>query len=220
MEAPKALLSSLFQRLSLKEQPFQCSAAATETAMDNLWENVKAVKPSMLRTDRQRAVLQHRPDFQRFVQHCCQIRQYSFSIKKCGLTTCSMCKPPHLPAEVFQDLHFLPDPVPESNNDHYKPFDELYGTTTSEVYCPSKHNRGSSSCDIPFSPSGQTACNVMELLVCSDCRRPRVLYAVMLSCDAWCSSSFFSMSIALNGHCFVLSFGVRIRDVVELLALL
>lgn len=46
-----------------------------------------------------------------FISHCCQQRHYSFTVKKCFVETCSICSPSRLPPEVYQSLHYLPDPV-------------------------------------------------------------------------------------------------------------
>lgn len=60
------------------------------------------------------------------------------SIKKCGKQGCTICLPPRLTSDVFSTLAFLPDPVPDPDNDqHYKSFDALYGTLTSEQHRPS-----------------------------------------------------------------------------------
>lgn len=47
-------------------------------------------------------------------------RHYFFCVKKCGEESCDVCFPRRLP-EV--ELHFLPDPMPSEDNDHYLPFD-------------------------------------------------------------------------------------------------
>ena len=78
---------------------------------------------------------------------------------------------------VFRDVHFLPDPEPDTSKEHYKPFEQLYGTSTSERFCPSLGMRGNSGHWLPFSPSAQTARNVKRVVTCSECSRPRVLYA-------------------------------------------
>ena len=71
--------------------------------------------------------------FAQFLSHCCQSRHYSFTIKKCGQPTCIVCKPVRMPVEDFEKLSFLPDPVPG----HYLPFEDVYGTTTTEEHRPS-----------------------------------------------------------------------------------
>ncbi|WAQ96485.1 hypothetical protein MAR_029175 [Mya arenaria] len=51
-------------------------------------------------------------------------------LKKCGSDTCEYCtlNPLRVPKEVFDDLHFFPDPVPDGNDDnHYKKFQNARG---------------------------------------------------------------------------------------------
>lgn len=55
-----------------------------------------------------------------------------FSIKKCGKADCNICAPVRLSSSVFEQIHFIPDPVPDSDKEHYLPFSELYGTQTTE----------------------------------------------------------------------------------------
>ena len=60
--------------------------------------------------------------------HCCQHRHYSFDILKCGLPTCTIYKPPHLPKKDFEKF---PDPV-IGDDDHYLPFSKVFGTQTTD----------------------------------------------------------------------------------------
>ena len=77
-----------------------------------------------------------------FLQHCCCSRHYSFRIKKCGDSLCSVCKPVCMPKESLEKLHHLLDPVPTEDG-HYCPFPELYGKFTSEEHRPSKQEKES-----------------------------------------------------------------------------
>ena len=70
------------------------------------------------------------------MEHCCQQRHYSFCIKKCGDSACGVCKPPRLPPDTFSKIHFVPDPVPQAYG-HYKSFEDVYGTVTTEEHRPS-----------------------------------------------------------------------------------
>ena len=87
---------------------------------------------------------------QAFFDHCCQIRHYSFYLKKCGYSECEICKPVRMDNERF--INFLPDPVMGSDN-HYVPFADVYGTDTSDNKRPSltqrrkmkTHKRGKSN---------------------------------------------------------------------------
>ena len=90
-------------------------------------------------------------------------------MKKCGESNCKICKPVRLPRDVFDKLHHLPDST--ADGEHYKPFDDLYGTETSESKLLSLKNSLKES---PFSPNARTA---RMLIMCSECLRPRVLYS-------------------------------------------
>jgi len=70
------------------------------------------------------------------MKHCCVSLHYSFQIKKCGSESCSVCGPIRLPKPVFDQLHFLPDPVPGEDG-HYKGFKDLLGTKTDGTHRPS-----------------------------------------------------------------------------------
>ena len=71
--------------------------------------------------------------FTAFLKHCCTTRHYSFQIKKCGSESCGMCGPVRLLKDVFDQLHFLPDPVP-GDDGHYKTFKDLLGTKMDETH--------------------------------------------------------------------------------------
>ena len=80
-----------------------------------------------------------------------------------------------MPGEIFKTLHFLPDPLTRDN--HYVPFEELYGVPTTEGDRPSLETaevRGAHG--VPFSPNNQTASNASQYF-CAECLRPRVLHS-------------------------------------------
>ncbi|CAB5199115.1 unnamed protein product [Rhizophagus irregularis] len=47
---------------------------------------------------------------QEFIEHCCTARHYSFTIKKCGESTCTIYRPSRCLPEDFEQLYRLPDP--------------------------------------------------------------------------------------------------------------
>ena len=177
MQPVKSLLESLFIRLKLKQQPFKVFHAASSAEIESLWSQILRIDSQLLREDRSAKVLPQRPGLKEFLEHCCQERLYSFSIKKCGLTACSICAPPQLPAEVFETLHHIPDPVPDVTGEHYKEFETLYGSCTMEKYCPSLVEKSRKSHGMPFQPNAQFARCVCKTLQCSECLKPRVLYS-------------------------------------------
>ena len=145
--------------------------------IESSWSRILHIDGQLSQEDTSAKILPQRPGLKRFLEHCCQERLYSFSIKKCGSTACSICAPPRLPGEVFETLHYLPDPVPDMTGEHYKEFEALYGTCTTEKYCPSLVEKSHKSHGMPFQPNTQFARCVCVTLQCSECLKPRVLYS-------------------------------------------
>ena len=110
----KILISSVFQRLELNGKKIESFPAAT---VAEFWSNLKSVDASV-RPDVKwvKAVLPEHPKIKQFTEHCCQLRHYSFCVKKCGKIDCTMCRPPRLPSDVFQEIKFLPDTIPNADS--------------------------------------------------------------------------------------------------------
>ena len=89
------------------------------------------------------------PDLSKFLDHCCRRRHYFFEIKKCGKDGCKICKPVRLPQEVIQQIKPFPDPGP-GEDDHYKPFEQIYGRKTSEKFRPSFKDKPKKKRTLPF----------------------------------------------------------------------
>ena len=132
IEPVKALLSSQFMRLSLKEKAFRCFISASDHEIDGLFDYLHDIEPTLTRNDRRKECLSKFPNLKQFMDHHCHIRKYVFSVKKCGKTDCSICSVPRLPSEIFKQLSFLPDPV--ADGEHYKSFEEVYGTCLKQTH--------------------------------------------------------------------------------------
>ena len=172
IEPVKLLLTSVFQRLELKRQPFKVFCAASDHKIEGFFDILRNIEPNITQEHQKRKCLSDLPKLKEFIDHCCYFRRYVFGVKKCGESNCKICKPVRLPRDVFDKLHHLPDPT--ADGEHYKPFDDLYGTETSESELPSLKNSLKESHGMPFSPNAQTA---RMLIMCSECLRPRVLYS-------------------------------------------
>ena len=112
------------------------------------------------------------PNFPRllqFLSHCCQVRHYSFTIKKCDVSSCSLCRPVRMPQEASNFFLFLPDPVPGEEG-HYRPFDNVSGTATSEEFRPSLKASKNKQQRVPFSPSVQHVKNADIMVQCEKCK--------------------------------------------------
>lgn len=67
--------------------------------------------------------------------------------------------------ETFDKLSYLPDPVPGEDG-HYRPFIEVYGTSTTEEHSPSLQTQKGRQKSLPFSASVQHAKNVDMMIQC------------------------------------------------------
>ena len=183
IEPVKVLLSSVFQRLHLKGEQVRMASAATEAHMKELMQELVSIdEPFQLNEKIRKAILKQRPKLVAYMEHCCQLRQYSFSIKKCGNKECQMCRPIHLPPDVFAAIHHLPDPVPGEKG-HYKPFHEVYGYPTTEDHRPSLAKRAKKQKTLPFIASVQHVRNVSVMVQCEQCG----MWHHPKSCLHWCA---------------------------------
>ena len=127
----------LLDRLQLKGKTFLPYFPASVADINSLWDQVQQIDSTLNRDESVTAKqLPGKKDLQAFLKHCCVRRHYSFQVKKCGSTSCRICKPPRLPKTVFDKLSVLPDPVPGEDG-HYKTLDELLGTPTDGSFRPS-----------------------------------------------------------------------------------
>ncbi|XP_070536565.1 uncharacterized protein [Ptychodera flava] len=64
------------------------------------------------------------------------------------------------------------DPVPTEDGDHFKSFEELYGTETTEKFRPSLVSKQTALAqrDFGFRLSGET---VRQTILCTECSKPR-----------------------------------------------
>ena len=166
----KVLMSTVFQRLELKRKKIESFTSATEEDIEELCINLKSVDDSITADIKWvKSVLPEYPKVQEFIDHCCQLRHYSFCIKKCGKNDCKICKKPRLPVNVFEEVMFLPDPIPQDDG-HYKSFEDVYGTKTTEEHRPSHQKKPVKQKSLPFSASVQHARNTNRMIQCEDAR--------------------------------------------------
>ena len=146
MKKPIELLGEIFGRLNYSDNAVKVEQAADRPVIDNLWSILSQIDPSFNMTGNiQKKELKNFPTLKAFLDLHMTQRQYFVCFNKCKPeNACDYCQlhPPRLPMNVFSDLHPLPDPVPSHDGQHYKPFDILYGTITSEDYRPSLNTKG------------------------------------------------------------------------------
>ena len=164
------MINVLFKRLILKEKPFHTQDPTADAEMDSLWNEILKVDSILLKTDTTAPKVNKKTVFMELMRTHCFERNYVFAGEKCGSRLCNICNPPRLPEDVFSGLHFLPDPMPK--DDHYLPFQEVYGKVT-EKFRPSLSSGTEKDQAIPLSSTAQTAKNVKETIECEECSKKR-----------------------------------------------
>ena len=172
----KVLLSRLFSRLCLHDQPIKMFTSATPEDINSFWTTLLVIDDSLKeKTQYNRKNIVECSGVVNFIAHCCRSSHYSFDILKCGSPSCTMCKPPRLPGEVLEKLHFLPHPTPKEDG-HYAPFAEVFGKATSEEHRPSLKQKIRKN-SLPFYASVQHVRNADIMLQCEECSMWRLLYS-------------------------------------------
>ena len=102
MSPVKIIISDVVRHLNLKGKSTEVFSAASGPEIKEVWNSLHSTDGTLNVGDKhQKASLTSHPSLKDFLSHCCQQKQYSFSVKKCGDTSCHICKPPRLPSEIF-----------------------------------------------------------------------------------------------------------------------
>lgn len=175
MSQPIELIKSAFSSLNLKGSPVQSLEPASEEDIEKLFAKIIPVDSSVQMNDTHSKDYKKRTKLQEYMNHCCVRRKYFFCIRKCGVADCAMCLPPKLPPEIFQQLHFFPDPMKvKDSSESFLPFKSVYGNATSEKFRPSLKLQPTTS-EKPFRLAGET---VTDAVVCGECLKPRCVYSI------------------------------------------
>ena len=121
------LLMEVMNRFKLKDEPVQTQSPCTPQEINDLWQRIQEVDSTVLATDTRKEHLKACSQLQAFMSHCCVQHHYFFCIKKCGVAGCKICKPPRLPCDVFNQLHFFPDPEKKPASNSYYEFSSSWG---------------------------------------------------------------------------------------------
>ena len=125
------LLSDILDWLELKRKKFQVEGACSKSDVEHFWEILHLVEPSLTSQDTSCDKVKDMQDLQVFFNHFCQMRHYTFCIKKCGDISCIICKPVKMDKEKSKNLLFFPDPLIQDDG-HYVPFEKVFTETTIE----------------------------------------------------------------------------------------
>jgi len=143
------LLKSIIHWLQFKGEKFDTYDAADDDEIEAFWEILEQIDETLT--------------------------MFNTTKKACGKIDCTVCKPVRMDPAVFALLHYLPNPVPGSD-DHYKSFEEVFGQSKAltEKHRPSLQQKKRKATS--FSPSQQHAKNVGLLLQFEECDKWRLLF--------------------------------------------
>ena len=168
LNAPVELLREIFVRLSMKRTEFLLSDPASSEELDSYMEEYD-VFDADIEDLRFKSDISKFPIFKTFLETHTSSRHYSFHVFKCEDDTCIF----HGRIRGTAPERF-PDVVPAADLES----GYIEGEDPREQYLPSKLLDISKQChNIPFNPTAQTAKNVGILLNCTECRKPRLVYA-------------------------------------------
>eukprot|EP00117_Sycon_ciliatum_P016059 scpid36605/ scgid15654/ len=178
MEAPMELMSSTLSRLKLKDEPVTVLPGADDASIDEMWEEMKTIDPAVSRADTTQLAIKSKQQLQEFYKHCCHVRHYAFTIKKCGEETCEICGPPVLPSDIFSTLAMFPDPVKKPGSESYLPFAEVWGKATDDSRPSARLAKGGTKPDQQREGDVQLKAETARLtVVCSECAKPRCVFS-------------------------------------------
>ena len=124
------MLNERTERVTLKGKNFATHIPASKEHIDQL-ENwvISELDPSITKGKYTEADLKNSKAYHAYVEAHCRLRHYTFQIRKCDKVECC-----GLRNELYP---WLPDPELNETKDHFKDFQEVLGTNTTQKDMPS-----------------------------------------------------------------------------------
>ncbi|CAC5419773.1 unnamed protein product [Mytilus coruscus] len=171
------IVNSRFERMRFKDYNLTTYKGVTENQIMDALEVVCQVLNKELKVDMLSGELRKVKQLQDFIARHGSRSLYAFQLKKYHDCTYCEINPQMIPEDKFQDLHFLPNPVPGENK-QYKSFSELYGQNTGEEqHRPgAAHNADENENDKQRRDLFKNT-KVREVVLCSECSKPRCIFS-------------------------------------------
>ena len=133
-------LAERFNRLSLKDEPFQRLPSYDEATVERFFEVLRRIDPAIDFTKPlTRANVSKLDKLNEYLQKHLHVEHYWLMYSKCKQEGC-YCGEVRLPMEVFDDIvaKKIPEPQPDPNREgHYRSFNDSYGNPVDpSVYVP------------------------------------------------------------------------------------
>lgn len=120
VEPVQSLIRNRFLRLSLKGESFAAMDPLNDEDIDIFKRHLRELFPDLNLEKLVKAQTSKSPSYTAWVEKHCRMRHYTFQIRKCQDLTC--CSAPKLP---YQDLKWLPDPILDTDGDHFLPYSQV-----------------------------------------------------------------------------------------------
>ena len=156
---------------------FQAFSVASEQDIKDSWAELSVTDDSLVYGGQyQKKTLREHPQLVAFNSHCCQVQHYSFTIKKCGLSSYTLCKLVCMAKQDFEQLSYLPESTPGEDG-YYQNSLKVYGTPTSEEHRPSLQSHKRRQKSLPFTVSVQHVRNPDTMIQCEECEMWMLVYS-------------------------------------------
>ncbi|XP_053379602.1 uncharacterized protein LOC128548528 isoform X2 [Mercenaria mercenaria] len=176
-KVPITVIKQRFSKLKWKGENIIIHDATTEEEMETMIKSILMVLDENVTIDMKNLTKLKSIRIDQFLARHARCRHYIFQIKKCGQDDCAYCvlNPPRLSPDVFEKLHFVPDPTCDNNT--YKSFGDLYGTETDDTGRPSlAHKPQMTDRDKKFKKL-LVGTKVRGFVDCCECGKRQVVYS-------------------------------------------
>lgn len=133
VEGVQNVIRSRFERLALKDKGILTREPVDDEAIVELKKNLLQLFPSIDLNKLVKSSLVKNAAYQAWLQKHCKQSLYAFQVRKCDDENCCVRK--------IELCPWLPDPMLSADLEHFQPFDEVYGTDTSERDRPTLKSR-------------------------------------------------------------------------------
>jgi hypothetical protein len=203
MARPITIITERFNRLFWSELPVAVYPSLPDSCVTDLRVGLQTLLevPDVLALTKQSLLKPAaHPILEAILTNHCIMGSYFFQFCKVPNCTCMACdlgviKPGRLSDEELKNLHFIPCPMLNPcDKEHFLPFDQLFGTDTSEKDSPPTGSKVRA--DVPC---GKQTQKVRATITCHSCSKPRVLYseksltrAQLVALEAYKAETLFS----------------------------
>ena len=178
------ILKERFKKLRWQEGEVTVHVSAQQESIDEIESLLKVLEPELEDIETPVAAFiqqnfENLDTLKDFFKNPCRCHNYTFQVKKCCDPGCAYCtlNPVRLSEELFSQLHFLPDPMLGPDGNTYLPFEDVYGTETTDEGRPSLSAKPQATANDKLRKGLLVADKVRSIVPCAECGKPRAIYS-------------------------------------------